>query len=324
MARSLPRPLLLAAACLAFAVVVLGAYVRLSDAGLGCPDWPGCYGHATPWHAQARIEAVLAVDPDGPVSHAKAWKEMAHRYLAGGLGLFILTIAVLAWRRLPPSRRVLPSALLILVIFQALLGMWTVTEQLRPVVVASHLLGGMSTLALLVWLALRDRTGTGLRPTMAHGPMPTGLARGLLVLVALQIALGGWVSANYAALACPDLPTCQGAWWPATDFAGAFGLRHALGGLSVEALTTIHLAHRIGALLVLSGGLLLAYRLLRAPGGLHAGVWLLAVVLAQCLLGIGNVVLSLPLPVAVAHNAGAAALLLVLVWVNVGLARRRE
>jgi heme a synthase len=320
---SLPGTLLLAAACLAFVVVVLGAYVRLSDAGLGCPDWPGCYGHVSPWHAQDRIDAVLAADPDGPVSHAKAWKEMAHRYLAGSLGLFILAIAALAWRRLPPSRRVLPSALLILVIFQALLGMWTVTEQLRPVVVAGHLLGGMSTLALLAWLTLRDRSPPPFRTHPASAAMPIGLARGVLILVAVQIALGGWVSANYAALACPDLPTCQGAWWPATDFAEAFGLRHVLGSLSVEALTTIHLAHRLGAVLVLSGGSLLAYRLLRTPGGLIAGALLLVAVLVQCLLGIGNVAMSLPLPVAVAHNAGAAALLLVLVWINVGLARRR-
>lgn len=319
MTRFLPRPLLLAAACLAFAVVVLGAYVRLSDAGLGCPDWPGCYGHVTPWHAQERIEAALAVHPDGPVSHAKAWKEMVHRYLAGSLGLFILAIAVQSWRIHPPDRRWLPSALLVLVIFQALLGMWTVTEQLRPMVVASHLLGGMSTLALLGWLAMRDREGSGRRLADATGDIPVGLARGLLVLVAIQIALGGWVSANYAALACPDLPTCQGAWWPATDFAATFGLGHALGGLSVEALTTIHLAHRLGAVLVLSGGLLLGYRLLRAPEGAKRGVLLLAAVLAQCLLGIGNVALSLPLPVAVAHNAGAAALLLVLVWINVRL-----
>lgn len=316
----LPRSLLLAATALAFAVVVLGAYVRLSDAGLGCPDWPGCYGQATPWHAQAHIAAALAADPAGPVSHAKAWKEMLHRYLAGGLGLLILTIAGLAWLRLPPARRVLPGAILALVIFQALLGMWTVTEQLRPVVVASHLLGGMSTLALLAWLAL----GEGRAPAARAHVTPVGLARGILVLVVCQIALGGWVSANDAALACPDLPTCQGTWWPRADFASAFDVTHGLGVLSAEGLTAIHLAHRLGALLVLAAGLLLAWRLLRVPGLAGVGFGLLAVVSLQFLLGVANVAFGLPLPVAVGHNAGAALLLLVLVWINVSLARSRH
>jgi cytochrome c oxidase assembly protein subunit 15 len=316
---SLPRPLLLAATALAFVVVVLGAYVRLSDAGLGCPDWPGCYGQATPWHAKAHIEAALAADPHGPVSHAKAWKEMLHRYLAGGLGLLILAIAGLAWRRLPPARRLLPGAILALVIFQALLGMWTVTGQLRPAVVASHLLGGMATLALLAWLAAgegRARAGS------AHAA-PLGLARAVLVLVACQIALGGWVSANYAALACPDLPTCQGVWWPETDFAGAFGLGHGLGELSAESLTAIHLAHRLGAVLVLAAGLVLVRRLLRAPASVPAGLGLLLALSLQVLLGLGNVAFSLPLAVAVGHNAGAAVLLLVLVRINAGLAREQ-
>jgi cytochrome c oxidase assembly protein subunit 15 len=316
---SLPRPLLLAATALAFTVVVLGAYVRLSDAGLGCPDWPGCYGQATPWHAKDHIDAALATDPEGPVSHAKAWKEMLHRYLAGGLGLVILAIAGLAWWRLPPARRVLPGAILVLVIFQALLGMWTVTEQLRPVVVVSHLLGGMSTLALLAWLAAEE----GRARRVPAAAMPVGLARAALALLACQVALGGWVSANYAALACPDLPTCQGAWWPQADFALAFGVGHRLGELSAGALTAIHLAHRLGAVLVLASGLLLAWRLLRIPGLAVAGVGLLAAVSLQFLLGVANVAFSLPLPVAVGHNAGAALLLLVLVWINAALARSR-
>lgn len=316
---SLPRALLLTTLGLAFAVVVLGAYVRLSDAGLGCPDWPGCYGQVTPWHAVEEISAAHAADPLGPVSHAKAWKEMLHRYLAGTLGLMILAIAWLAWRRLPPHRRGLPSALLALVIFQALLGMWTVTEQLKPVVVASHLLGGMATLALLAWLASREGAPSPIRPMGPVGPV--GLARGVLFLVALQIGLGGWVSANYAALACPDLPKCQGAWWPEADFFSAFGLSHALGGLPVQALTAIHLAHRLAALLVLAGVLTLAWRLAKAEGWGGTAGWLLALVFIQILLGMGNVLLDLPLPVAVAHNAGAAVLLLSLVWVNARLAR---
>ena len=318
---NLPRPLLLIAMGLAFVVVVLGAYVRLSNAGLGCPDWPGCYGQVSPWHAGDAIAAAHASDPLGPVSHAKAWKEMLHRYLAGTLGLLVLAIAWLAWRRLPPNRRRLPSALLALVIFQALLGMWTVTQQLRPVVVAAHLLGGMATLALLGWLALGWQS-RGQSDSFVASGAPIGLARGLLALVAIQIALGGWVSANYAALACPDLPTCQGSWWPEADFAAGFGLSHPLGGLASDALTAIHLAHRLGALLVLAGVLMLAWRLARATGWGRAVAWLLVVASVQILLGLGNVLLGLPLPVAVAHNAGAAALLLSLVWVNVRLQRR--
>jgi len=313
---TLPRPLLLFTTGLAFAVILLGAYVRLSDAGLGCPDWPGCYGQISPWHADARIADAHSADPLGPVSHAKAWKEMLHRYLAGSLGLLILAIAILAWRRLPPSRRVLPGLLLALVLFQALLGMWTVTQQLKPVIVAAHLLGGMATLALLAWLLFRERATT----FPVGAPIP--LARGLLLLVLLQIALGGWVSANYAALACPDLPTCQGAWWPPADFAAGFSLRHPLGGLSAEALTAIHLLHRLGAVLVLAGALLLAARLASIAAG--ASVALLAIVGSQFLLGVANVLLGLPLLVAAAHNAGAAALLLCLVWINVRQTARRS
>lgn len=318
---SLPRSLLFAATALAFAVVVLGAYVRLSDAGLGCPDWPGCYGQASPWQAREHIEAAQAMDPAGPVSHAKAWKEMFHRYLAGSLGLLILTIAALAWRHLPPARRLLPGAILLLVIFQALLGMWTVTGQLRPAIVASHLLGGMTTLALLAWLALGEgEAGRG--GVFRRAAAPRGLAGAVLVLVACQIGLGGWVSANYAALACPDLPTCQGAWWPEADFARGFTLGHELGGLSAPALTAIHLAHRLGALLVLAGGLTLAWRLARTPGMARAGLVLALALAFQVLMGLGNVALGLPLFVAVAHNAGAALLLLVLVFIYLRLARR--
>ncbi len=311
---TLPRPLLLFTTSLAFAVILLGAYVRLSDAGLGCPDWPGCYGQISPWHAGERIADAHSADPLGPVSHAKAWKEMLHRYLAGGLGLLILGIAILAWRRLPPTRRVLPVVLLVLVVFQALLGMWTVTQQLKPMIVAAHLLGGMTTLALLAWLLLRERASA--LPVGA----PVLLARGLLSLVLFQIALGGWVSANHAALACPDFPTCQGTWWPSVDFAAGFSLRHPLGELGIEALTAIHLLHRLGAVLVLAGTLLLAARLARTSPGAAAA--LLAIAASQFLLGIGNVLLGLPLPVAVAHNAGAACLLLCLVWVNIRFAWR--
>jgi cytochrome c oxidase assembly protein subunit 15 len=312
--RTLPRSLLLFTTSLAFAVVLLGAYVRISDAGLGCPDWPGCYGQLSPWQAGERIAAAHAADPLGPVSHAKAWKEMLHRYLAGGLGLSILAIFLLAWRRLPPARRVLPGLLLALVLCQALLGMWTVTWQLKPLIVAAHLLGGMSTLAVLAWLLVREA------PVARAIAAPLALARGLLLLVLAQIALGGWVSANGAALACPDLPTCRGEWWPPADFAAGFSLLHARGGLDIDALTAIHLLHRLGALLVLAGALLLALRL--APTSAGAAAAVLTITGCQFLLGAANVLLGLPLPVAAAHNAGAAALLLCLVWINVRFARR--
>ncbi len=319
---NLPRPLLLFTTGLAFAVILLGAYVRISDAGLGCPDWPGCYGQISPWHAGDDIAAAQLADPTGPVSHAKAWKEMLHRYLAGGLGFSILAIAILAWRRLSPARRVLPGVLLALLLLQAMLGMWTVTQQLKPMIVAAHLLGGMSTLAVLAWLLWRDQSDRGRSPTPAESPsrLTFALARGVLLLVLAQIALGGWVSANHAALVCPDLPTCQGVWWPAADFVAGFSLWHPLDGLSIGALTAIHQLHRLGALLVLAGALLLAARLARISGA--AALAVLAIAGTQFLLGAANVLLGLPLAVAVAHNAGAACLLLCLVWVNVRFAGR--
>lgn len=313
---NLPRPLLILSAVLALAVVALGAYVRLSDAGLGCPDWPGCYGRVSPWHAKETITAVQAVDPVGPVSHEKAWKEMAHRYLAGGLGLCVMAIAILAWRRLPPARRGLPTLLLGLLLFQAMLGMWTVTQQLRPMIVALHLLGGMTTLALLAWLAWG-----GASPVRRSG-LPRGLARGILVLLLAQIVLGGWVSANGAGLACPDLPLCRGEWWPTMDFSAGFGLSHALGGLDIDALVAIQVAHRLGAITVLAGVVLLAWRLFRTSAG--AASLLLALVSGQVMIGMANVLLGLPLPLAMAHNIGAAALLLVVVWINLRFVENRH
>src|SRR5512139_3004734 len=219
------RNLILAALVLAFGVVCLGAYVRLSDAGLGCPDWPGCYGKLTPHHATADIDAELAEHPGGPVSHAKAWKEMVHRYFAGTLGLLVLGIAVLGRRRRAAG---LPMLLLGLIVFQALLGMWTVTQLLKPLIVSAHLLGGMTTLSLLLWLWLRER-GKFDHAYYAHvGHLRSSAAVGL-ALVLTQIALGGWVSTNYAALACTDFPLCQGVWMPPMDFGHGFTLRRELG-----------------------------------------------------------------------------------------------
>ncbi|MCG2634330.1 MAG: COX15/CtaA family protein [Gammaproteobacteria bacterium] len=307
---------------LAFIVVVLGAYVRLSDVGLGCPDWPGCYGQLLAPTAEADRLQALESYPHAPVEVAKAWKEMVHRYLAGLLGLLIGLIAVRAWLGWS-GERMLATVLLLLVVFQAALGMWTVTLLLKPVIVMAHLLGGMATLSLILLLGLRRswRPGPGLLP----GWLAAFGLFGLLLLIG-QIALGGWTSSNYAALACLDLPTCQGEWWPEMAFYEGFHLVRDLGlaasghPLSHEALVAIHLSHRIGAVVTAAvlgvlGLVLLSFR--GQPGRMGAAVLVLVVV--QFLLGLSNIWFVLPLPVAVAHNGGAALLLLSMVAVNFGL-----
>ena len=317
------RRLILAALILAFGVITLGAYVRLSDAGLGCPDWPGCYGKITPHHAVDEINSAQSLRPEGPVSHAKAWKEMVHRYFAGALGLLILAIFVLAWRLRGRTQGGLglPTVLLGLIVFQALLGMWTVTELLRPLVVSSHLLGGMTTLALLVWLWRRENEISRHAYFARADHLRTAAILGLILLV-MQIALGGWVSTNYAALACTDFPTCQGAWIPDMDFGHAYTLHRKLGEtasgelLPLAALTAIHWTHRLMALVVTLFLLWLAARLFKTPGFKGIALMLLGMLLVQVILGIGNIVFSLPLPVAVAHNAGAALLLVGMVILN--------
>jgi len=313
------RRLVFIALALTLFVVVLGAYVRLSDAGLGCPDWPGCYGQLTPAHAADEIAAAVADSPDGPVSMHKAWKEMVHRYLAASLGFIILVIAALAWRRRadPSVRATLAVSLVAVVIFQGLLGKWTVTLLLKPAIVTGHLIGGLTTLALLTLLALRAAH-------VSRHQVSASLvrwARVALVVVIAQIILGGWTSTNYAALACTDFPTCHGSWWPEMDMANAFHVVRELGMtaqgdmLSLQALTAIHWMHRIGAVVVTLVLLVLALRLVLAGRrGMAGGV--LAALAVQVTLGIANVVMSLPLPLAVAHNAGAAILLLTLVIVN--------
>jgi cytochrome c oxidase assembly protein subunit 15 len=322
----LPYGLVLATAILAFLVVGLGAYVRLSDAGLGCPDWPGCYGHLSPRHAAAAIAAAQVQAPDGPVSPAKAWKEMIHRYLASSLGMAVLVIAWLAWRRERGINRTLGVGLAGLVVFQGLLGMWTVTLLLRPIIVTAHLLGGMATLALLVWLLARLSGTSGMFGTSSPG-LPLATAGLALAAVALQIALGGWVSTNYAALACTDFPTCGGRWWPPADWAGAFSFNRGLGldvlghALSSQALIAMHWAHRLGALLVAVAVGRLGLRLLGHPQWRRWGWLLLVLLVVQVALGVANVLASLPLPVAVAHNQGAALLLATLVWLNVAMRR---
>jgi cytochrome c oxidase assembly protein subunit 15 len=309
---------------LALVVVTFGAYVRLSDAGLGCPDWPGCYGRiGAPATTQA-IDAANEAFPHRPVETAKAWKEMVHRYLAGTLGLLIVLLTGLAWRhRARHGIQVgLPTLLLGLVMFQALLGMWTVTLLVKPAIVTAHLLGGLATLVLLWWLTLRE--GRWLQAPLAPNlPRLRAWAWGGLVLLVVQIFLGGWTSTNYAALACTEFPTCQdGRWWPSADFREGFilwrklGVNYEFGVLDSAARTAIHLTHRIGALLLLLYLLALVRILLdRSNSTVHRniGFAILVALLLQVGLGIANVLTHLALPVAVAHNGGAALLLLSLV-----------
>jgi heme a synthase len=306
------------ATAFALLVIVFGAFVRLSNAGLSCPDWPTCYGKLT-WPTQTHeIASANAAFPQRPFEDSKAWREQAHRILVGGLSLCTFALACWAFRR----RRDLGAlaavayAAAVVIVFQALLGMWTVTLKLLPLVVASHLLGGMTLLALLAY--------TALRLTLAPmGNVENAALRRLclvgIVLLAMQIALGGWTSANYAALACGiDFPTCLGQWHPPTDFASAFvlwrdiGVNYEGGVLDAPARTAIQLAHRFGAVVVSAWFLLLiGAGAKRRETAVLAGLLALGLVL-QVALGIGNVMLGLPLAVAIAHNGIAALLLCVL------------
>ena len=295
--------------CLTFDLVLFGAFTRLTDSGLGCPDWPGCYGSASPLGAHAQIGAAQSVLPEGPVTHGKAWVEMIHRYLATGVGALIVVLVVLSW---PHARqRWWALATLVWVCVQGAFGALTVTMKLYPLVVTLHLLGGM---VLLVLLAVQVPQGEPL-------PVSRGLFRGALALAgfsALQIALGGWVSTNYAVLACDGFPACRGSWWPAMDFEHGFALLRELGAgkdggaLPFAALTAIHYVHRLMAYVVLIAMLLFAWRL-HAGERLRPWAWgLAALALWQLLSGLSNVVLGWPLIGAVAHTAGAAALVTLL------------
>jgi len=362
-----------AAVALALCVIIFGAFVRLSHAGLSCPDWPTCYGKATWPKAEADILRANEAFPQREVEVSKAWREQFHRHIAALLGVLVLTLAAFAARHrkhglavvfgasalvavsIPLYMReaytaaVLLAALaelgllafalrwcnrdyariatitLAVIIFQAMLGLWTVTWLLKPVVVMAHLIGGLTTFSLILWMAVRS--------SASLAPLPQALPlRGLLWsglgIVGLQIALGGWVSANYAALACgTDFPRCLGQWWPQTDFAEAFvlwrgiGVDYEGGVLDGPARTAIQLTHRIFAIAVLGHLLVLALRLRRTPG-LSGWGWGLAAALGlQLALGISNVIYGLPLAVATAHNAGAVLLLAILVAL---LARARS
>lgn len=326
------RRLIGIAVVLTFGLVMLGAYVRLTDAGLGCPDWPGCYGTLSPVHASDQIRQAVEEQggEHGPVSMGKAWREMGHRYIAASLGLLIIVIAWIALRRRRTLQQspVLALALVAVVILQGLFGKWTVTLLLKPAIVTGHLIGGLLTLAMLLWLWQRQvpwKRFVDAEPVAAlRGPAVIGL-----VLLCAQIVLGGWTSTNYAALACTDLPTCQGQWWPPVNFADAFHVFRELGRtgdgemLPADALTAIHLSHRIGAVIVTVVLGWLAHRLMATPGLRALGIGLLVVLTLQVLLGLANVWFSLPLSVAVAHNGGAALLLALLVVLNFQVVRAR-
>lgn len=319
----------LIAVLLTSVVVGLGAFTRLVDAGLGCPDWPGCYGHLTWPRSETAIDRAEARFPDFPVELDKTWPEMVHRYFAGALGLLLVFLAVLAVRTRKAGIDVpvkMPVALVALVTLQAIFGMWTVTLKLWPQVVTAHLLGGFATLSLL-WLLVQ-------RLSQWHWTVPSVVAQKLtklkgLVMVATllviaQITLGGWTSANYAALACVDLPTCHGAWWPEADFAQGFNIFQAIGPnylgglLDNEARTAIHLSHRMGALVVSGALLILAVALWQSGAHIARRFALImtGVLAVQFILGLSNVYWSLPLAVAVAHNYVGAVLLLVMVTLN--------
>jgi cytochrome c oxidase assembly protein subunit 15 len=315
----------LLASLLAVFVVMLGAWTRLVHAGLGCPDWPGCYGFLSVPADAASIAIAEARFPDSPVDVAKGWPEMIHRYAAGILGLVVFALAAYALRYRKAGLPVkLPLFIAGFIILQGAFGMWTVTLKLWPQVVSLHLLGGFTTLTLLSFLTLRlfgrrDHKQPQRVPALRRlRPWVYGGA----LLVVMQIALGAWTASNYAAVACTDLPTCQGEWWPAMDFRHGFDITQSvgpnyLGGqLAAEGRVAIHVSHRLGALVVLVylGALLAALWRAGSDTGIRGSVALVGVALAgQILLGLGNVVFNVPLAIAVAHNALGAGLLLTLV-----------
>ena len=342
---------------LALIVVALGAFTRLTEAGLGCPDWPGCYGFLTVPQSAEHIAKAVQAFPDAPVEVQKAWNEMIHRYVAGTLGLLVALIAFLAWRK--PSRdKTLPSILLAVICFQAALGMWTVTMNLMPIVVMGHLLGGFTTVTLLFLLCLFERrrvhsaanvsAETGdeaivgaeqqdVKVNIDDEPASSAqhriggklklLALSALVAVGLQIALGGWTSANYAAVVCTQLPVCEADWAGNYDVS-AFHLisptneTYQYGVLNFDQRVTIHATHRIGAMVVSVLVLLLAFAV-RRPLGAMASISLVAALLLQISLGVTNVVALLPLSVAVAHNVCGLLLLLVVVKTTLGVFARQ-
>ncbi len=310
------RALALITLFLTFDLVLFGAFTRLSDSGLGCPDWPGCYGSTSPLGARDHIQAAQAALPTGPVTHGKAWVEMIHRYAATVVGVLITSLMLLSWfharRREVDVSPWWATWTWAWVCMQGAFGALTVTMKLYPAIVTLHLLGGLGLLAA-------QSQGYGHEPL----PMSKGLRRGVgavFLVCVLQMALGGWVSTNYAVLACTDFPTCHGQWWPAMDFGHAFeplrplGQTRGGGYLPFEALTAIHVTHRLGAIAATLSLLALARCLWRRSGRAHrrwAGI-LAALLLWQLASGLSNVVMGWPLFAALAHTAGAAAMVVAL------------
>ena len=324
------RALTLLTLFLTFDLVLFGAFTRLTDSGLGCPDWPGCYGHASPLGADASIAQAQQVMPTGPVTHSKAWIEMLHRYMATGVGVLILTLTVARWRerRTGDSLPSLwwPVLALLAVCGQGTFGALTVTMKLFPAIVTLHLLGGLLLIALLAAQTAQYDRSVNLRAAVR---VSWGLYAALLLtslLLLAQITLGGWVSTNYAVLACREFPSCQGSWWPVMDFQHGFTVWRALGltgetvggeavNLSFAALTAIHYTHRLMAYGVLVALAAMAWKLYRVEGLKRQGRALAGLAALQLLTGLSNVVLDWPLIAALAHTGGAAALVGVLVWV---------
>ena len=312
---------------LTFDLVLFGSFTRLSDSGLGCPDWPGCYGSASPVGAQAEITAAQTLLPTGPVTHGKAWVEMVHRYMATGVGGLLLVLALASWFR--RWRGTLaegepgvwwPTFTLLWVCVQGAFGALTVTMKLFPAIVTLHLLGGLMLLVLLSVQAERlVRLRAGGLPVMLDAVTRTTLKAACLLL-GLQLALGGWVSTNYAVLACSDFPKCQNSWWPDMHFSQGFQIWRELGmtpdgdHISFAALTAIHFVHRAMAAVVLVALGVLAWRLGKVAGLRRLSRWIIALSLLQLASGLGNVVLGWPLAAALMHSGGAAALVIVLAW----------
>ncbi len=318
------RKLAWVTAFLTLDLIVFGGFTRLTDSGLGCPDWPGCYGHSNPLSAGEPIRAAETALPTGPVTMGKAWVEMLHRYFALAIGVLIIVLLGLSLRRWWSDRSkpiVLPVVVLVWVCVQGAFGAWTVTQKLQPVIVTAHLLGGMVLLGLLAWFALRESPaphGDGAAALRGAGSLA-------LAVLVLQIALGGWVSSNYAVMACPDFPLCHGALAPAgMDFSNGFTLWRDLGmtggaaakPIPFEALVAIHWVHRWFAVVAAVVVGWLAWRARSFPSTRRAGTWLAGALALQIFTGMSNVVFQWPLALAVLHNAGAAVMLAAVLVVN--------
>jgi len=317
------RKLLWITLFLTFDLILFGAFTRLTDSGLGCPDWPGCYGQANPLQAYADIKAAEAIMPSGPVTVAKAWIEMIHRYLASAVGVLIIAIMVVSWRKWRQTScrssnyaPALPTALFLLVCLTGAFGAWTVTMKLQPIIVTIHLLLALLLLSMLAILAARHSQFEAVAAGARNIFKPALAALGLLVI---QIVLGGWVSTNYAVLACTDFPLCHGMLIPPMDFAQGFTLWRELGKTSsgdllpVEALTAIHWVHRNFAFIVIAYIAWLALKAMKIEGLRKTGKWILIAIGVQFASGVSTIFLSWPIAIAVIHNGGAAMLVLLLV-----------